>query len=181
MIARSMRVSGKAMSMKEPKGKIKEFSDDPVLYQAIGKFVYQFSQLEFAIRHLLSDLLELTPDQFHIVTASYDFAALCRVTSAFIHTLLEPSEPIAKEVADVFGRCFRVNDARVRLVHGTWDDDGASHVSRTSLKPAAYFGKVQDITDMTEEAKACMNLVVQLIDGEVVDWARNIRSHLRDV
>jgi hypothetical protein len=46
--------------MKEPKEKIEEFSDDPALYQAIGKFVYQFSQLEFAIRYLPSDLLELS-------------------------------------------------------------------------------------------------------------------------
>ena len=53
-----------------PKGRIEDFWDQPDLYQAIGKFIYQFSQLEFAIRHLLGDLLELTPSQFHIVTAS---------------------------------------------------------------------------------------------------------------
>jgi hypothetical protein len=166
--------------MKEPKGQIETFNDDPVLYQAIGKFVYQFSQLEFAIRHLLSDLLELTPDQFHIVTASYDFAILCRVTSGLIQTLLEPHEPISKEVTEIFRQCFGVNDARVRLVHGTWDSEGAHHVSRTSLKPKAYFAKVQEITDATLGARLCMNNVVKLIDGDVVDWARNIRSHLRD-
>jgi hypothetical protein len=166
--------------MTEPKGKIKEFADDPILYQAIGKFVYQFSQLEFAIRHLLSDLLELTPDQFYIVTASYDFARLCRVTSAFIHTLLMPDEPIANEVTEIFSRCFRINDARVRLVHGIWDDDGARHVSLTSLKPTTYFSDVKEIGDFTQETKACLNLIVKLIDGEIVDWARNIRSHYRD-
>jgi hypothetical protein len=78
--------------MKEPKGRIEQFWDDPVQYQAIGKFVSQFSQLEFSIRHLLSDLLELTADQFYIVTASYDFAPLCRVTSAFIQTLTNPDD-----------------------------------------------------------------------------------------
>jgi hypothetical protein len=166
--------------MKEPKGKIEEFRDDPVLYQAIGKFVYQFSQLEYAIRHLLSDLLELTPDQFHVVTASYDFAVLCRVTAAFIQTLLTPDEPISKEVSEIFNKCFRVNDARVRLVHGTWDDKGAHHVSRTSLTPAAHFTSVQEITDITEKTKDCLGLVVKLIDGEIVDWARNIRSHYRE-
>jgi len=166
--------------MKEPKGRVEEFWDDPILYQAIGKFVYQFSQLEFAIRHLLSDLLELTPEQFLIVTASYDFATLCRVTSAFIHTLLAPDELIAKEVTEIFNKCFRINDARVRLVHGTWDDEGAHHVSRTSLKPTAYFGDVKEITNITQETKACMNLVVKLIDGEVVDWARNVREYFRD-
>lgn len=166
--------------MTEPKGKIEEFWDDPVQYQAIGKFVHQFSQLEFSIRHLLSDLLELTADQFYIVTASYDFATLCRVTSAFIQTLMEPTEPKAKESMEIFNRCLRVNDARVRLVHGTWDDKGARHVSRQTLKPTAYFVDVKEITSLTEEMKACMNLIVGLIDGEVVDWAKNIRAHVRE-
>lgn len=166
--------------MNEPRGKIEEFWDNPVQYQAIGKFVYQFSQLEFSIRHLLSDLLELQATQFYIVTASYDFATLCRVTSAFIQTLMEPTEVKAKEVEETFKRCLRVNDARVRLVHGTWDSGGAHHVSRQSLKPGAYFADVKEITDITEETKQCMNLIVGLIDSEVVDWARNIRSNLRD-
>jgi hypothetical protein len=167
--------------MKEPKGKVEEIWDNPILYQAIGKFVYQFSQLEFTIRHLLSDLLELTPDQFHIVTASYDFATLCKVTSAFIKSLPECDEKTADEVTEIFNKCFRVNDARVRLVHGTWGDEGAHHVSRSNLTQKAYFGKVQEITDITQEAKICLNLVVKLIDGEVVDWARNIRDYLREI
>jgi len=166
--------------MKEPRGKVEEFWDNPVRYQAIGKFVYQFSQLEFSIRHLLGDLLELHAAQFYIVTATYDFATLCRVTSAFIQTLMEPTEVKAKEVEETFKKCLRVNDARVRLVHGTWDSGGAHHISRQSLKPGAYFADVKEITDITEETKQCMNLIVGLIDSEIVDWARNIRSNLRD-
>jgi hypothetical protein len=165
---------------KLPRGEITQHHDQPELYQAIGKFVYQFSQLEYSIRHLLSDLLELTPDQFYIVTASYDFATLCRVTSAFIHSLPECDEATEEKVTEIFKKCFRVNDARVRMVHGTWDDDGASHVSRASLKPRSYFASTAEVTNLTQDTKLCMNSIVDLIDGDVVVWARNVREILRD-
>jgi hypothetical protein len=61
-------------------GKIEEVWDEPVLHAAIGKFIVQFSQLEFTIRHLLGSLLDLSDPQFNIVISSYDFATLCRVS-----------------------------------------------------------------------------------------------------
>lgn len=167
--------------VKTPKGHIQEFFDKPEQYQAIGKFVFQFSQLEFTIRHLLSDLLELTPTQFYIVTASYDFATLCRVTSSFIYDLpeLQVEKELKDEVRDTFNACLRVNDDRVRLVHGTWEESGASHVSRASLKPAAYFQSVEEITKSIDLTKDCMNRIVKLIDGGVVAWARELRADIR--
>lgn len=169
------------MMTKPPKGQIEEFWDKPELYQAIGKFIYQFSQLEFAIRHLLSDLLELTPSQFHIVTTSYDFATLCRVTSSFICDLPEAQaeEDLQKSVRDTFNDCLKVNDARVRLVHGTWEEGGASHVSRTTLKPTAYFQSRAEIANSIEKAKVCLGAIVKLIDGDVVGWARDLRADIR--
>ena len=166
---------------KAARGKIEEFRDKPDLYQAIGKFVYQFSQLEFAIRHLLSDLLELTPSQFHIVTTSYDFATLCRVTSAFICDLPEARAEgdLKKSVRGIFNDCLKVNDARVRLVHGTWEESGASHVSRTTLEPTAYFQSKSEIANSIEQAKVCLGEIVKLIDGEVVSWARDLRGDVR--
>ena len=82
---------------KTRKGEVVEFPDKPEQYQAMGKFVYQFSQLEYTIRYLLSDLLELTPDQFHIITAPYDFAALCRVVCSFIQSIPYCDEATEKE------------------------------------------------------------------------------------
>jgi hypothetical protein len=51
------------------------------LYLAVGQFIFEFSQLEFMIRHLLGEALGLDDEkQFHAVTSPYDFATLCRVT-----------------------------------------------------------------------------------------------------
>jgi hypothetical protein len=45
-------------------------------FASIGRFIFEFSQLEFTIKHLLSLGLDLREGQFHIVTTGYDFATL---------------------------------------------------------------------------------------------------------
>src|ERR1039458_720679 len=50
--------------------------------QAIGEFLFEFSQLEFTIRAVLAGRIKLAADYFDIVTAPYDFVALCNVTRA---------------------------------------------------------------------------------------------------
>jgi hypothetical protein len=53
-------------------------------FEAIGAFVFQFSQLEFTIRVLLSGVLKLTEEQFDVVTKFYGFCMLCTVTKAIL-------------------------------------------------------------------------------------------------
>ena len=56
-------------------------SDSKVL-EAIGRFVFQFSQLEYTIRVALGSTLSLPNGPiFHAVTASYDFRSLCQVAT----------------------------------------------------------------------------------------------------
>ena len=56
-------------------------SDSEVL-EAIGRFVFQFSQLEYTIRVALGSTLSLPNGPiFHAVTASYDFRSLCQVAT----------------------------------------------------------------------------------------------------
>ena len=53
------------------------------LHTAIGQFMFEFSQLEFIVRHALRQALDLkeTGDdaQFDIVVSPYDFGTLCSV------------------------------------------------------------------------------------------------------
>ena len=46
----------------------------------IGRFIFEFSQLEFSIRAVLVSRLGLKEEYFNIVTGPYDFAKLCNVT-----------------------------------------------------------------------------------------------------
>ena len=74
------------MSTKSPEDVEAEKRKLLSLYTAIGQFVFEFSQLEFIIRHALGEALALKETganaQFDIVTAPYDFVALCNVTKA---------------------------------------------------------------------------------------------------
>jgi hypothetical protein len=45
----------------------------------IGRFIFEFSQLEFSIRAVLVSRLGLKEEHFNIVTGAYDFTKLCNV------------------------------------------------------------------------------------------------------
>ncbi len=55
------------------------------LYKAIGQFIFEFSQLEFMIRHGLGDALGLFDGdeiKFEAIVSPYDFVTSCNVTKA---------------------------------------------------------------------------------------------------
>src|SRR5262245_4004216 len=86
-------------------------------FEAIGEFVFQFSQLEFTIKARLGAALALPDDLFDVVTAPYDFAVLCTVTSR----VLEKEFPSAKaKITQTFNECRALNDQRVRVAHALW-------------------------------------------------------------
>ena len=77
-------------------GHMEESWDNPELQTAIGKFIIQFSQLEYIIRHLLGAMMDLGDTQFDIITASFDFARLCKVTEAYLLSLPDCDEKLAE-------------------------------------------------------------------------------------
>jgi hypothetical protein len=69
--------------------------------------VFEFSQLEFIIRHALGAALELRDTgphaQFDIVTSPYDFATLCTVTKAIFVRTMECDEEDQREIERDYG------------------------------------------------------------------------------
>jgi hypothetical protein len=52
------------------------------LFMAIGEFIFEFSQLEFTIRHLLASALDLKGDKsFDAIVSPYDFRTLSEPAS----------------------------------------------------------------------------------------------------
>jgi hypothetical protein len=91
------------------------------LHLAIGQFIFEFSQLEFMIRHLLGEALELHDDaRFHAVTSPYDFATLCRVTRTIAMAIPGCTDAEIAELDAIFKDCLKVNEDRVHVAHGTW-------------------------------------------------------------
>lgn len=118
------------------------------LYLSIGQFIFEFSQLEFMIRHLLGEALALHDDaRFHAVTSPYDFATLCRVTRNVATTIPGCTDADKTELEAIFKGCLKVNDDRVHVAHGTWfisneEGMGTRHVSRSSLEPKVYYSRI---------------------------------------
>ncbi len=121
------------------------------LFYGIGQFIFEFSQLEWVIRHTLDAALKLDGgfETFDAVISSYDFATLCRVTKTILCKLSSTREHNSKELIDIFNKCSSANDIRVRVVHGTWFVDGSSisarHVSCQTLEPKDYFGGSEEL------------------------------------
>ena len=146
------------------------------LYLAIGQFIFEFSQLEWMIRHLLGEALALYDDaRFHAVTSPYDFAALCRVTRNVAKLIPGCTDADKAELDAIFSGCLKVNDDRVRVAHGTWfisneEGMGSRHVSRSSLEPKVYYSRITDIDKVSQEIATLKSKIVQFLIGPKSEW-----------
>jgi hypothetical protein len=130
-------------------------------FQGIGRFMFEFSQLEFAIRAVLVSRLDLKEEYFNIVTGPYDFAKLCTVTrEASVLKYPEKKEELEK----LFGACLKLNETRVLVAHGLWLDDldGLSLriVSRGTFKTHIYSFKKDELARHADKAQELMQRVI---------------------
>ena len=91
-------------------------------FHAIGRFIFEFSQLEFSIRAVLAAYLNLSDEQFDAVTGPYDFRMLCAVTSK-VRQLKHPAQQ--DEIESLFNECQELNNRRVQIAHGFGRKDSA--------------------------------------------------------
>jgi hypothetical protein len=143
------------------------------LYMTIGKFIFCFSQLEFLIRHALGEILKLDNERFYAVTPTYDFATLCRVTQNIYATAAVCGEQERAEIDELLKECLKLNEERVRIVHGTWfindKELGTDHVSRSTLEPKTYYSRIEDIQKVIGELhKLTSRLIVFLTVSGVI-------------
>jgi hypothetical protein len=144
------------------------------LYTAIGQFIFEFSQLEFMIRHALGEALNLNEigenARFDIITSPYDFATLCNVTKAVFIRTMGCNESDQKEIESILKGCLILNsDERVPIAHGTWfiDDTrlGARHVPRTKLEMTVKYSKIADIDAAAQKAATLKSRLIKFISG----------------
>jgi hypothetical protein len=130
-------------------------------FHAIGQFIMEFSQLEFTIRFALGAYLELPDDYFDVVTGPYDFRMLCAVTSK-VGCLKFPER--AEQIEKLFKECQALNDKRVHIAHGLWND-GIEEFSvrvfnRQKLDAAHYPYSSQELHELADRAQALMQRVM---------------------
>jgi hypothetical protein len=146
------------------------------LYTAIGRFIFEFSQLEFMIRHALGEALALkelgTDARFDIVTSPYDFATLCNVTKAIFTRTVGCDENDQKEIESILNACMTLNnEERVPIAHGTWFIDasrlGTRHVPRTKLEMTTKYSKIADIDAAAQKAATLKSRLIKFLCGPI--------------
>jgi hypothetical protein len=127
----------------------------------IGRFIFEFSQLEFSIRAVLVSRLKLSEEYFNIVTGPYDFAKLCNVTREA--SIVKYPERKA-ELGRLFKACLKLNESRVLVAHGMWLDDldGLSLriVSRGTFQTHVHSFKKDELERLADKAQELMQRVM---------------------
>ena len=87
-------------------------------YRAIPRFIFEFSQAEFAIRHYLAQEIGLDETHFSAVAESYDVGLLCTVAIEVFNK--SRANTNAAAIKDLINNFRALNDNRNRVAHGLW-------------------------------------------------------------
>jgi hypothetical protein len=126
---------------------VNKFTSEDKFYSSIGRFIFEFSQLEYTIRYRLAEHIGLK-DEFFDTFMSHDFSMLCNIAERVLLGVLASAEidpeldPLAKgsppailqkkkespdkcatrerEVKELITDCRNLGSERNRIVHGLW-------------------------------------------------------------
>jgi hypothetical protein len=159
---------------------INKFTADDRWFCAIGRFIFEFSQLEYLLKYYVAVTIGLRDQHFAAITSQFDFARLC---AAAQNVWLQPH--IGPSIQDVLGErpahlrkrtrkrkrimagaderermlkkllneCKLRNEDRVRVVHGLWSISGAVGVRELNYVSKHTFNNSTYFRDPDELAK----------------------------
>jgi len=122
--------------------------------RAIGRFIYEFSQTEYTIRHYLALEIKLDEQHFDAIVGSYDVALLCTVATKVFHDTRDKEN--AEQIEKIIKEFRRLNDERNRVAHGLWvpfkDGGTIHHVARSSLTSKAHSAQAVALEKLAGQA-----------------------------
>jgi hypothetical protein len=103
-------------------------------FLAIGRFIFEFSQLEYTLRRHIAHAARLD-DKFMDSVITHDFAMLCTAARQILGESM--SDERKSRFNGVINKCLTLNQERVRVAHGLWvpfrEGGVVHHVTRSSL------------------------------------------------
>src|ERR1700730_18485686 len=129
-----------------------EYVDPGPLYQEIGRFIFEFSQLEYTIRHHVGEKAGMNDEVADMVTANLDFARLC--STRLVRSAKEEEGKPEPALEKMINECRQINEIRTRVVHGLWvagtTYDRLIHTSRDKMTAKIFFDKPGDLDKHSE-------------------------------
>jgi hypothetical protein len=178
--------------MSRHKRAVNKFTSEDRWFSAIGRFIFEFSQLEYTLKHHIAEAVGL--NEAHVSSImTHDFAMLCNIADAIL--LQESKVPDgywdglkdtnmprgnrvkkdyqveiterADKLKKLIKECKQLNDDRVRVVHGLWyvggDRVALYHVSRQKLKHSTYFQQADDLASKADTACRLRNEIPNVL------------------
>lgn len=126
---------------------IENDGDKSDLFHEIGRFIFEYSKLEFTLRRHFRRRVGYKIEFDDVMSTGLDFAKLCNGLLALsAREAGGKPDPVLKKLID---ECHRINAVRVAVVHGTWfstlAEDRVVHVSRTSMQKQTMFRNAGDL------------------------------------
>jgi hypothetical protein len=129
-------------------------SDPTATFHAIGRFIFEFSQLEFCLRFHTGTEAGLEGQNFTAVMTQ-DFAMLCTAATDVLGRSMKQEEN-KRWLKDLVNECRKLNDVRVKVVHGLWvpfhEGGTLQHVPRSSLKIAVNVEQAEQLERHADQA-----------------------------
>jgi hypothetical protein len=140
-------------------------SDPEAMYHAIGRFIFEFSQLDYAIRHYVGEEAGIKEEQFSAIM-THDFALLCTVATEILSQSFR-EEDQKRRLRDIIRECRKINDERVRVVHGLWvpfmEGGTVHHVSRSSLRVSMSVDQAKHLEHQADLANHLRGMLEELM------------------
>jgi hypothetical protein len=110
--------------------------DKSELFREIGRFVFEYSQLEFDLRQHFRRKIGFGRLFGDVMSTGFDFARLCSALMAV--SAIEEGGQADPALAKHLKACLAINTVRVDVVHGRWvsslGGDSVLKVSRGNMK-----------------------------------------------
>lgn len=123
-------------------------------YRAIGRFMFEFSQAEYTIRHYLGEAIGLDERYFTAVVESYDVGQLVTVAKRVFKTRYNQED--GSQMETLLNRFHALNTERMRVAHGLWVpfmDGGTVHyVPRNKLSTVQLTEQAKELEKRADEA-----------------------------
>ena len=123
-------------------------------YRAIGRFIFEFSQAEYTIRHYLAEEIGLKEEHFMPVVESYDTAMLCAVATR-VFAKRQPDQFAA--IRKCINHFKEFNDLRNRVAHGLWvpfKEGGTVHHVPRNLNAASFPNQAGELEKQADKLNA---------------------------
>jgi hypothetical protein len=125
--------------------------------------MFAFSQLEYAIRSVVSDESGLDDLHFNAIMV-HDFSVLC---TGAIEVFFIGKAANVREMRKLLHQARALGDVRNRVAHGLWvphmDGGRVIHVPRNSLKGRVFKGQAEELEARADEAVALRAKIEKLV------------------